>query len=147
MPKTTLVGVRVLIVDDHEDTRDLLGFALEIEGAEVRLAESVDQARKVLATWKPNVVVSDLTMPNEDGFALIQSLRDDSALEAVPAIALTGHAEERAKVAALRAGFTAHVAKPVDISALVTAVADLAVRTASASLDMQSARARAEDPR
>ena len=144
MPKTTLVGVKVLIVDDHEDTRDLLGFALQIEGAEVRLAESVDQAREILAAWKPSVVMSDLTMPNEDGFALIQSLRQDPTLQAVPAIALTGHAEERAKAAALHAGFTAHVAKPVDISALVAEVAELAMRTTSP--DIQTARARARDP-
>jgi CheY-like chemotaxis protein len=129
----SLAGARVLLVDDdHEVVRSLAGL-LELSGAAVAAATSVGDAMDHFRRQRPDLVLTDLSMPGEDGYALLSRLR---ALEPghgtrTPVVALTGlaGAEHRARV--LDAGFQAHVAKPVDPDALVHLVGRLTGRTAA----------------
>jgi CheY-like chemotaxis protein len=113
--------------------RDLLTFVLENAGAHVTAVESVEAAFEALDRTHPDVLVSDIGLPEEDGYALIRRLRQQEAQRGgfLPAVALTGYtgAEDRARV--LAAGFQAHVAKPVEPAVLTSTIA--AVRDSSAS--------------
>jgi signal transduction histidine kinase len=126
-----LAGVRVLVVEDEADTRELLVRVLEHSGAEVAAAASVAAALAALdgsAGRLPHVLVSDIGMPQEDGFALLGRLRERGAERggAIPALALTAYARSEDRHRALAAGFSAHLAKPVEPADLVGAVARLA---------------------
>jgi signal transduction histidine kinase len=125
-----LAGVRVLVVEDDEDTRELLVRALERGGAEVEEAASVALALAALDRRLPDVLVSDIGMPGEDGYALIRKLRASTRERGadLPAAALTAYARSEDRVQALQAGFQTHIAKPVDPSELVVIVARLAGR-------------------
>jgi signal transduction histidine kinase/ActR/RegA family two-component response regulator len=122
-------GIRVLVVDDEEDARELVCIVLESAGMEARAAGSMEQALKLLETFTPHVIVSDIGMPGEDGYALIRSVRMLPSAEKknIPAIALTAFAQNEDRTRALVAGFNAHMGKPVEPQALVKAVAELAV--------------------
>jgi CheY-like chemotaxis protein len=124
--------VRVLVVDDEADTRELLGVILQHYGAEVRAAASVRQTLEVLQEWKPDVLVSDIGMPEEDGYSLIRQLRalEGERGERLPASALTAYAREEERRRALEAGFQTHIPKPVEPALLADAVAALAGRRA-----------------
>jgi len=119
-----LAGVRVLVVDDEEDARELLKTTFESFGADVAAAASASDALKQFERATPDVLVSDLGMPSEDGFALIRRVRQRSASLGglVPAVALTAYASPSDRMAALAAGYQAHVAKPyepAEVAALV----------------------------
>jgi CheY-like chemotaxis protein/two-component sensor histidine kinase len=122
-----LQGKKVLVVDDDEDARNLVATVLTSCGCEVSTASSVGEAMVRFDDMKPDVVVSDIGMPNEDGFELIKRIRARPAERGgrVPAAALTAYAraEDRKKV--LAAGFVTHVVKPVDPSELVAVIASL----------------------
>jgi CheY-like chemotaxis protein len=125
-----LHGVRVVVVDDHSAVREVVALLLERFGATVTAVPGVPEALEALERERPDVLVSDIEMPGEDGFVLIRKLR---ALRperggATPAVALTGlySAEDRAQL--LRAGFQYHVPKPVDARRLTAVVAMLAVK-------------------
>jgi signal transduction histidine kinase len=118
-----LTGTRVLVVDDQPDERQLFEFVLQHAGAEVRTASSAAQAVTTVASWRPDVLVSDIAMPEEDGYALLNKLRLRHA--DLPAIAVTAHARQEDRERALRAGFNLYVAKPVDPARLTEAVASL----------------------
>jgi PAS domain S-box-containing protein len=118
----------VLVVDDQADARDLLKRLLEDCGAEVLTAASADQALAVIRTRQPDVVVTDIGMPHEDGFELLRRIRNLATRGRVPAIALTAFARPEDRTRALRAGFAAHVSKPVDPAELVATVASVAGR-------------------
>lgn len=120
-----LSGAKVLVVDDHEDTRDLFEYALTHQGAEVRLAASANDARNILAVWAPTVIVADLSMPDEDGFSLLESIRANPATSEIPAVALSGGADDASRAQALATGFQKHLTKPVDIAGLVLAIVGL----------------------
>ena len=126
----SLKGLRVLVVDDEADARELIGVILRGKGAEVATAASVAEAMDAVGAGA-DVIVSDISMPDADGYELIGRVR---ALEGeaarVPAIALTAYARERDRDKALAAGYQVHLAKPVEPDDLVLAVADLAGRTA-----------------
>jgi signal transduction histidine kinase len=126
----TLQGLRVLVVDDEADTRDLLRAVLERCKIEVFAAGSASEALELLARLHPDVLISDLGMPEEDGFSLIAKVRalPPGRGGRIPAAALTAYvrAEDRMKV--LRAGFQLHVPKPIEPAELVTVVANLAGR-------------------
>lgn len=125
-----LEGIHVLVVEDDADTRDLIAFVLGRRGAIVATAGSADEAVERLVATRPDVVVSDIGMPERDGYDLIRDIRSIDEGEGVGALAVTAYArvEERARV--LEAGFDAHLAKPVDADELVSAVARLARRGA-----------------
>ena len=128
-----LSGVRVLVVDDDSDTGELLALVLTPHGADVRSSASVSEALEIFRSWHPDVLVSDIGMPEEDGFALIRQVRAFSREEGgqIPAIALTGFAKVADRSRALLHGFQLHVTKPVEPAELVAAVANLAGRTGS----------------
>jgi PAS domain S-box-containing protein len=121
-----LEGVRVLVVDDKADAQEIARMALEQSGVEVRTAGSAREALEILATWTPTLLVSDIAMPDEDGYALVRHLRAHETAHGghVPALAFTAlaRAEDRARV--LAAGFDGYVSKPVDPLQLVDAVAN-----------------------
>jgi signal transduction histidine kinase/CheY-like chemotaxis protein len=125
-----LDGVRVLVVEDEPDTLDLVATILRERGAEVQAVESVAQARAALDRRPPDVLLSDLGLPGEDGFALIREvrLRPPERGGNVPAAALSAYAREQDKHRALQAGFQDHVIKPVQPADLVELVARLAGR-------------------
>jgi PAS domain S-box-containing protein len=126
----TLEGLRVMIVDDAADTRDLLTKILHRHGAEVRSCASASDALEAIGEWRPAVLVSDVAMPEEDGYSLIRRVRalDRDRGGDVPAVALTGYAQTEDRTRALAAGFQMHIPKPVDPRELVTVIASLAGR-------------------
>ena len=130
-----LAGVRVLVVDDDESTLELLTTALSTTGAHVIPAQSARDALARVTTDSPDVIVSDIAMPGEDGFWLIQRVRTLSGdLARTPAIALTALARREDRTRVLDAGYQLHVAKPVELSELQMHVASLlAAHSASSS--------------
>lgn len=123
-----LDGVKILVVDDEPDARELIQRVLEDCGAEVRLAASADSALTTYHEWRPDVLLTDIGMPHEDGYSLIQRVRSLTAEDGgnVPAAALTAFARPEDRKRALRAGFQIHLAKPIDPTELVTVAASLA---------------------
>jgi PAS domain S-box-containing protein len=121
-----LGGVRVLVVDDEPDTREMLQLSLEQAGAAVVAASGAQEARDALDRDAFDVLVSDIGMPNEDGYALIRSVRArGDAARGMPAIALTAFARAEDRVHALTAGFQMHVAKPVEPIELAMTIKNL----------------------
>jgi CheY-like chemotaxis protein/GAF domain-containing protein len=129
-PLPSLEGVRVLLVDDEKDTREVITAVLEERGARVTAASSVAEAMGALAAEVPDVVVGDIGMPDEDGYSLMRRVR---ALPAdrggtVPAAALTAYARAQDRMQALLAGYHVHVPKPARPAELINVVATLAAR-------------------
>ncbi|MGN6370185.1 MAG: ATP-binding response regulator [Phycisphaerae bacterium] len=122
-----LTGLNILVLDDEPDARGLMKRLLEERGAVVRTAASAREAREELRRERPSIVISDIGMPEEDGYAFIRSLRgqEPAAGGDIPAIALTAFARAEDRRRALAAGFQMHVAKPVDPVELITVVASV----------------------
>ena len=125
-----LGGVRVMAVDDDVDALGLLKDVLEAAGAEVATAASAIDTLDTMTSFKPDVLVADIGMPDIDGFELIRRIRklDDEKLRDIPAAALTAFARSEDRTKALQAGFEMHLAKPVDPGELVASVATLVRR-------------------
>ncbi len=123
-----LQGFKILVVDDDTDSRDFISFVLSEEGAEVTAVPSAMKALQSLAESKPDVLLSDIGMPDMDGYMLIRQVRTWLPEEGgqIPAIALTAYAGEYNQQQALSAGFQMHVTKPAEPAELVTAVVRLA---------------------
>jgi CheY-like chemotaxis protein len=124
-----LAGIRVLVVDDEPDARQLVRRVLGDCGAEVAVAESADEAMQLVEGFRPDILVSDVGMPDQDGYDLIRQVRSRLAAKTLPAVALTAFARSEDRRRALLAGFQTHVAKPVDPEELVAVVASLVERT------------------
>jgi len=126
-----LSGIRVLVVDDEADARDLFKRVLADCGAEVLTVASAGEALVVVETERPHVLLSDIGMPDIDGFELLRRVRALGPARGgkLPAIALTAFARSEDRTRALRAGFLVHVAKPVEPAELVATVAAVAGRT------------------
>jgi len=131
LPNLHVGGVKVLVVDDEPDARALVARLLEGLGASVRTAASAHEAMDKLQSDIPNVLVSDIGMPGEDGYSLMRRIRSLDAAQGgnVPAIALTAYARAEDRMKAVLAGFQMHLVKPVEGAELVTMVASLAGRT------------------
>jgi signal transduction histidine kinase len=123
-----LDGLRLLVVDDDEDVRELLQRILSDHGATVCTASSADEALAVLTDLSPDVLLSDVGMPDVSGYSLIRRIRSLPADRGgrIPAIALTAYARPEDGERAFSAGFQAHIAKPIDVDRLTTVVANLA---------------------
>ena len=123
-----LNGLKVLVVDDEVDTRELIAFILEQSGAEVTQVASATEALQALTQFKPNVLLSDIGMPEVNGYMLMRQIRamPPELGGQIPAIALTAYAGDVDYQQAIAAGFQQHIAKPVEPAALVAAVANLA---------------------
>ena len=126
-----LDGVSVLVVDDDVDSRSFVCQLLEHHGATVSMSDSTSDALSRFRQLRPDVIISDIGMPDEDGYALIKRVRSLSSHEGgnTPAMALTAYARSQDETAALSAGYHRHVRKPVDVAELITAVAELATNT------------------
>ncbi|HEX8144706.1 MAG TPA: PAS domain-containing protein [Pyrinomonadaceae bacterium] len=126
----SLHGLRVLVVDDELNTLRMLAALLEGYGAEVNAVASADEALKALESWRPHVLVSDIGMPGDDGYALIRKVRAFPAERGgqVPAAALTAYTRPEDRTRALMAGYQIHVSKPFEPTELVAVVARLAGR-------------------
>ena len=127
LAQTSLDGVHVLVVDDDLDTRELVRSAFEDCRAEVSEAGSVAEALHLIGSRMPDVLISDVAMPGEDGYSLVRKLRERSGSGAalLPAVALTAFARDEDRRQALEAGFHVHIPKPIDPGALVLAVSGL----------------------
>lgn len=127
LPNLSLNRIRVLVVDDQADVGELVKLILEEQGAEVRVAATVNQALSIFEDFKPEVLISDIGMPSQDGYALMQHIRSLPVDQGgqIPAIALTAYAKEEDRERAIAAGFQKHIAKPVEPDELISAIADL----------------------
>lgn len=123
-----LAGLQVLVVEDEADARAWVRTVLEESGADVITAGSVDQALAAIAQFKPDVLVSDIAMPGEDGYGLIRKIRqlEPEVGGRIPAVALTAYASAEDYQKALAAGFQLHIAKPIRAAELIAVLADLA---------------------
>lgn len=126
----TLAGLKVLVVDDEPDTRELIREVLRECGSEVILSRSAAEALVALEQYKPDILISDLGMPEEDGYSLIAKIRalPPERGGQIPAVALTAYARAEDRMRVLRSGFQFHLPKPVDSAELVMVVASLAGR-------------------
>jgi PAS domain S-box-containing protein len=122
-----LDGLRVLIVDDEADARELMRMVLRSAGADVMAAACAEEAFEQVERWHPDILVSDIGLPGDDGYMLIQKLREQQAQHgrAIPALAVTAYARAEDRARALAAGFQMHVAKPLEPADLVAAIASL----------------------
>jgi PAS domain S-box-containing protein len=129
-----LAGVRALVVDDEDNARELIKEVLLQYGADVVAASSADEAYKVITTAptqeRPDVVVSDIGMPGEDGYSLIRRVREweRARVGHIPAVALTAYGRAEDRIRALGAGFQMHVTKPVEPAELAVAIMSLIKR-------------------
>jgi signal transduction histidine kinase/DNA-binding response OmpR family regulator len=125
-----LEGLRILVVDDEADSRDLVTAILTRCGSEVKCCETAAEALEAFRAWKPDLLVSDIGMPHEDGYSLIKRIRKLRLKLAreIPAVALTAYATDDDRERTLAAGFQMHVAKPIEPKALVRSIAGAAGR-------------------
>ena len=130
-----LEGYHLLVVDDNEDTRNVLATMLEAHGATVTTAASVADARASLAHRVPDVLITDLAMPVEDGFGLLDYCRhhEDLRLRSLPILALTAYGGQQAHDRVVAAGFDAYLAKPVEPVEVGRVVRDLAIKKTSST--------------
>ncbi|HEY6332955.1 MAG TPA: ATP-binding protein [Blastocatellia bacterium] len=120
-----LEGLRVLVVDDESDAREMLNMMFLQCGAEVKTASSSREAIEMLSEWTPDVLISDIGMPGEDGYSLIKQVRALAPDQGgrIPAVALTGYAGTESRQRLLSAGYQVHVTKPVELEELTSLVA------------------------
>jgi signal transduction histidine kinase/CheY-like chemotaxis protein len=125
-----LQGIKVLAIDDEADARHLLKTVLEQCGAEVRTCASAAEVLAALEEHEPDILVSDIGMPEEDGYSLIKRVRafEDGRGGRIPAVALTAYARVEDRLLALRAGYSMHVPKPVEPAELAVVIASLTGR-------------------
>jgi PAS domain S-box-containing protein len=129
-PCVVLDGLRVLIVDDEEDARELVSVMLTRSGAAMKCASSSTEAMEIIESWRPDVLIADIGMPVEDGYGLIKRVRalPRESGGQTPALALTAYARTEDRVRALSAGYQVHLSKPVDRVELAAVVARLVER-------------------
>ncbi|MEH2453597.1 PAS domain S-box protein [Nostoc sp.] len=139
-----LNGVKVLLVDDERDTRELIAFILEQSGAVVMQAASAVEALQVMPEFQPNLLLSDIGMPEVDGYMLIRQIRAMSPEMGgtIPAIALTAYASEVDYQQAIAAGFEQHITKPVEPAKLIRAIANLICSCSNLQINLQPLEAR-----
>ncbi|HEY6121227.1 MAG TPA: response regulator, partial [Pyrinomonadaceae bacterium] len=124
--RTSLNGLHVLLVDDDEDTLELITAALTKREARVTAVSSANEALEALKISQPDVLVSDIAMPDQDGYELIKKVRalDVSRSSHIPAVAITAYAKEEDRTRVFSSGFQGYLAKPIELSELINAVAD-----------------------
>jgi len=122
--KANLGGIRVIVVDDDPAARQLMRHALEAFGAEVRDCATTREVDELLTQWHPDVLVTDLAMPDEDGYSLIRRIRASGNI--MPAVAVTAYVRSDDEQRVRNAGFQRHVSKPFDPHELVSEVLRLA---------------------
>jgi signal transduction histidine kinase/CheY-like chemotaxis protein len=132
-PMAALGGISLLVLDDDTDALELFATVLRQAGAEVRLARSVREAIDLLRAWEPDVIVSDIEMPEESGYVFIRKLRGEVAHgERIPAIAVTAYGGVNERIKIVSAGFDSYVAKPVEPDELAAIIGRLVTRARAA---------------
>lgn len=128
--QTALGGLHVLVVDDEPDTLSMITTILEERKVKVTTALSAGEAIKAIERSMPDILVSDIGMPDADGYELIRMIRRLESKQGgnIPAVALTAYAREEDRMRSLSAGYQIHLAKPVEPSELIAVIADLAER-------------------
>ena len=132
-PAHTLYGLKVLIVEDSDDTLALLRTIFVQQGAQVCTATTATEALSLLQSNTPDIIVSDIGMPDTDGFDLLKKIRELPELENTPAIAISGYASEADRKQALGVGYSALMAKPVDVDALFDLIHSLRIPAETSS--------------
>jgi hypothetical protein len=119
--------LRILFVDDNSEARTVIVMMLRKKGAEVKAASSVAEALQILSEFKPDIIISDILMPEEDGCSLMRKIRamDNEYFQRVPAIALSAHVDAEEIKQAVSSGFTSYLTKPVDWKALMNLISEL----------------------
>lgn len=117
--KSMLAGASIVVADDHEDSADLLAMVLESAGADVRTGNNAAEVIELVSSFKPDLFLLDITLPDMDGYDLLAQLRTMPDVASAVAVAVTGHASERDRARSQEAGFAVHVTKPFDNDALV----------------------------
>jgi diguanylate cyclase len=120
-----LSGTTVLIVDNDVDSLDIVELIIAEQGGTVRSATSGREVLEVLQTWRPDIILLDISMPEMDGYDLLAAIRREPALRSIPAVALTGHGYARDKQRSEDAGFVRHITKPLDIETLLRVIVEL----------------------
>jgi signal transduction histidine kinase/ActR/RegA family two-component response regulator len=115
---TPPMAMSILIAEDNHDTADALALYLQLSGNTARVAYSATEALTIAKAWRPEVVLSDIGLPDMDGYALIRAMRGLDCLANTTFVAITGYASDSDKIAAMEAGFDAHMTKPVDATSL-----------------------------
>jgi CheY-like chemotaxis protein len=118
-----LGGMRILLVEDDEDSREMLGIALSARGADVQLSASGEQAIEIARSWPPDIALLDLSLPTMTGGETLAKLRTLAGLGTCPTIAISGHGRESDRASSLAAGFAKHLVKPAALSDILSAVA------------------------
>lgn len=123
-----LNGLRLLVVDDNRDTRELFTFILENSGAQVLAVASVKHALEAIEQFRPDILISDIQIPDEDGYTLIHEVKNLATSQGgqIPIIAVTGCTQETDGIDVLSAGCQSYLCKPVDPDELIAAIANLA---------------------
>lgn len=126
-----LDGIKVLVVDDEPDSREFLAFVLEGSGAKVMEVGSATEALEALKVFKPDILLSDIGMPEEDGYTFLRKVRTlpSESVRQIPAIALTAYARAEDRSLARAAGFQRHLSKPIEAEQLLRAIATLVTET------------------
>ena len=119
MDSRRLQGRRILLIEDNIDTREVMRFMLESEGAEVETAEGGAEGLRRARTWQPQVVLCDIGLPDIDGLEVARRMRDRSWFGGTRLIALTGYGQPEDIRHALEAGFEAHLTKPINLDRLL----------------------------
>jgi PAS domain S-box-containing protein len=140
LPEVSLADIQVLVVDDEIDARDLVKKLLEMAGATVSTAASASEAMECILAGRPDVLVCDIGMPEEDGYSLIRRLRalEKKEEDALPAVALSAYARSEDRTKAIRSGFQNHLAKPVEPAEMLAVVSSLAGRAVTNPSDASS---------
>ena len=131
--RSQLNGLSILVVDDDADSRDLTAFILGREGATTFLADDAAEARMALERERIDLVLTDLSLPDEDGYALLAWMRASETCCDVPVIAISGRSARSEREKTTAAGFAKHLVKPADIVDLVNAVSSVAAPSPEAS--------------
>ncbi len=124
-PPSNLNEINILVVDDETDSLELIAFLLEQEGAIITTAASASVALEKIAESTPDLLISDIGMPEMDGYELIKTIRASEKTKSIPAIALTAYAGEANQQQAISAGFQQHISKPIDANAVVNMIIEL----------------------
>ena len=132
-----LSGLRILVVDDDSDSREVIAAELTLYGANTSVSDSADDALRKLETFKPDVIVADIGMPGEDGYSMMRTIRNGSSEQTrlTPAIALTAYAGDGNRQRALDAGYQKHISKPAEPEELALAIAGVARLSQSTAVD------------
>src|SRR5262249_14261159 len=125
-----LAGLRILVVDDESDSREIVAAELSQYGAKISTSESADDALRKLETFKPDVIVADIGMPGEDGYNMMPKIRNSPVdqTKLTPAIALTAFAGDGNRQRAIDAGYQKHISNPAEPEELALAIASLTGR-------------------